>query len=328
MHSNEIKMEVVKLREEGKSLAEIGKIMHLPRSTVQKMIKPDKSKHVGPKGRPKIIGFKEKKVIDNSIRIMKKCGERVTSTKILKNTKLKCCSRTVRKHLEQTTYKYRKSTQMIQLTAEMKEKRLGCIKNWFKENINFNSLIFVDEKRFNLDGPDNFMSWNKNNEICSRKKRVMGGGGVMVHGAVGIDGHIRIIRLTQTINGEIYKNILSELSAYLNERYGNYILAQDNARPHTCKLIQAWMQENEIKSLSWPPYSPDFNLIEHIWHMLSEIVYDGPQYKSNDKLWEAIEKATEIINSAKKSVIENMYKNYSDRLFWVLQNDGNIFKSC
>jgi hypothetical protein len=40
------------------------------------------------------------------------------------------------------------------------------------------------------------------------------------------------------------------------------IFMHDNAKPHTAKHTQKWLQDNSIEVMEWPPYSPDLNLIE------------------------------------------------------------------
>ena len=43
---------------------------------------------------------------------------------------------------------------------------------------------------------------------------------------------------------------------------------QDNARIHTCKSTEEWLQERGISWLEWLAYSPDLNPIEHVWAAL------------------------------------------------------------
>lgn len=38
------------------------------------------------------------------------------------------------------------------------------------------------------------------------------------------------------------------------------------------------MMGNDVKVIGWPARSPDLNIVEDIWKMLSEMVYDEPQF--------------------------------------------------
>lgn len=324
MHPEHTHNQVQKLRKDGFTLNEISVKLSLSKPTVQSILK---NKSNNPVGRPKLINKSQEKVIANAIRMIKKKNECVTSKKIVTNTRLNCSSRTVRRHLSQKAYKYRAMTQRIQLTDKNKQNRLECIKLWLKEKVDWREVVFVDEKLFRFDGPDDFKSWCKADECTTRKKRQMGGGSVMIFAIIGSDGYLNVERIDERINGESYKAILRNLSANLHARYSNFIIAQDNARPHTCKSVTNWIRENGIRTLKWPPYSPDLNLVEHIFHMLSQIVYDGPQFTSKDGLWVAIKNAAEKLNSDKKQIIINMYDNYFDRLMWVLEYNGSLYKN-
>ena len=45
----------------------------------------------------------------------------------------------------------------------------------------------------------------------------------------------------------------------------NWLLADDNARPHRDCVVDAYLHEQDIIRMDWAPYRPDMNSIEHIW---------------------------------------------------------------
>ena len=51
------------------------------------------------------------------------------------------------------------------------------------------------------------------------------------------------------------------------------VFQQDNAPIHKSRKVLEWFMEAGFKIMDWPPYSPDFNPIEHCWFSLKENVY-------------------------------------------------------
>ena len=45
----------------------------------------------------------------------------------------------------------------------------------------------------------------------------------------------------------------------------NFLLLHDNARPHTARVVNEYLNEAGISLLNFPPRSPDLNLIEYAW---------------------------------------------------------------
>jgi len=87
-----------------------------------------------------------------------------------------------------------------------------------------------------------------------------------------------------------------------------------------------WFREHEIKLLDWPSRSPDLNLVENVWKMLSDIVYNRKQFVRKNNLWLAIQEASQSIMNSKRLVIQNMFNKYNSRLLQVIDVKGQTIK--
>lgn len=74
--------------------------------------------------------------------------------------------------------------------------------------------------------------------------------------------------------------------------------------------------------MEWPARSPDLNIIENVWSMLAQIVYDGKQFANKDDLWSAIDRAVEILNTEKRASLEALYQSIPKRLLSVIDKKG------
>lgn len=324
-NTNEARKKYIQsLRDEGKSVVEISKIIGISKWNIYKILKPTYQKTGNAVGRPSLITGKVKKVVREAIRRIKKIPERVTSYKILSQTKLNLSERTIRRALSVCNYQYKNLPKKIQLNDVQKENRKLVVKEWIAQGINFKKIIFSDEKKFNFDGPDHYMSWCSKNEKSIRNKRVCGGGGLMVHGILSSEGYIRITRVDGTIDTQSYICILTDVFAYLKENYDDFIYMHDGAPSHKSKKTLAFISEQAVNLLNWPAYSPDMNIIENLWHMISENVYKGPQFREKEHLWTAIQLAVEEINNSKRDVIVNLYKDYANRIVKLFEKNGDI----
>ena len=56
----------------------------------------------------------------------------------------------------------------------------------------------------------------------------------------------------------------------------DFILMDDNARPHRIRVVEQYLQAETIDRMNWPARSPDINPIEHAWDLLQAAVSARP----------------------------------------------------
>lgn len=198
---------------------------------------------------------------------------------------------------------------------------MGWTNDW--ENV-----VFTDEKKFNLDGPDGYQYYfhdlRKNEVILSRRPASVGT--VMIWGAMTSKGVIDIVFLEGKLNAEKYINVLNkQITAIQQVMKGtNWIFQQDNSPVHTARLVMSWFQTHNIKVLQWPAVSPDLNIIENLWGYLAREVYaNGRQFQDRTELKNA------ILTCWKKiplNLITNLYKSMPERIFNIILKKGGYTK--
>ncbi|GBM07172.1 Transposable element Tc1 transposase [Araneus ventricosus] len=82
-----------------------------------------------------------------------------------------------------------------------------------------------------------------------------------------------VVVVEQTMKAANYLNIIAnQLHPYMAFVFptGNGIFHQDSAPFHKARIVLEWFEEHtdEFHLMSWPPNSPDINLMEHIWDVM------------------------------------------------------------
>ena len=64
------------------------------------------------------------------------------------------------------------------------------------------------------------------------------------------------------------KSLLLLLRLYAGAIGDDFILMDDNARPHRARIGNEYLQRETIERMDWPAKSPDLFPIEHAWDIL------------------------------------------------------------
>jgi hypothetical protein len=151
-----------------------------------------------------------------------------------------------------------------------------------------------------------------------------GGGSVAVWGVITADGVGPLTRISGVLTKEKYVKILSDaLPDYLptlSIPQSELIYQHNNDPKHTSKMATEWMASNSIPVLPWPLYSPDMNLIEHVWALLERRVRRCTILPCNStQLWEALKEEWEGIEAA---TISNLYASMVNRVDELVKHKG------
>lgn len=292
------------------------------RNVVLNKCKENKKKR-GPK--PKVEARDLSRIKREALRIFN-ADERVTARKVRENCDLNHVHcQTVRRCLRTFDMEFKEAKKLIVLSPSHKQRRLMLAEHWISSNFEWTRVVFSDEKRFSLDGPDGWSSWVPKGHFLCRNRRQQGGGNVQVWGMLLPNGKVFVEKLDFRSNSSDYIRLLDERVKPIleHEMPDGLIFQQDNASIHASRESMQWLNSNGLPPMEWPSRSPDLNPMENIWSMLSFIVYDGPQYKNREDLWSAIVMAVSEINEKKQPEVQNILNSMQARLLQVIQRNGD-----
>lgn len=237
--------------------------------------------------------------------------------------------RTVRRRLAEVGLRARRPANGPRLLAHHKIQRLRFARqhvNWGREQ--WSTVLFTDESRFALRSPDGRQRvWRRPGERylpCTMiPKEPFGGGSVMVWGGVNSQFKTELVVFDRnTVTADRYITEVLEPHV-LPLAYGiedNFLLIQDNARPHVANVTRQYLEEVEVACIDWPARSPDLNVIEHVWDMLGRRL--RARLHRPDNLQELSAALVEEWENLPQESISNLIDSMPRRLDAVIRGRG------
>lgn len=335
----------------------IAEILRVSRSSVKNIQKKLvsntslRSKRIRACGRPRVTTPRTDRKIRNICLRNRKLPLSLLSHEI-QQAGINISQRTVQRRLAEEDLYARKPYPKPRLTQAMMKKRLNWAKKYKKFSLNdwervylyiytcfiikyFIILIFQvcfsDESMFQvLDEKSKFVRRKSDEKFLSEctAPTIKHPLSVMVWSVISMKGLGPLYIVDGTMNAVKYQTVLEEellptLESWTEEDK-NLIFMHDGAPCHKAKVVQTFLNQNNVEVLDWPGNSPDMNPIENVWAVIkSELSRMRPTNKK-----QVVEYLKDIWNNNLKipEVIQHCIQSMPRRIKAVLDAKGGPTK--
>ena len=92
---------------------------------------------------------------------------------------------------------------------------------------------------------------------------------------------------------------------------------QDNVSIHTAHSVRQWFIDIAIPVADWPPFLPDLNPIEYIWHHLKKLVLERyPELENIGKGEEALQALQNALIEAWDALPGRLFEQVADSMLY------------
>jgi transposase/transcriptional regulator with XRE-family HTH domain len=255
------------------SQRKIAQKLHCNQSTVSRILRQHAQHHDSPqyhlRGRRKVFN----RIMFNHLKNIIRSNDNITSKDIQRHLfhdhNMKISSATIRRYRRLFFHPVKEI-----LIPKMKLDHYFLRDDYCMTHMHdkFHNIVFSDEKPFYLSHTSSTV-WIEDDEpiplreISSTHTKVMVWGGIWYH------GRTELCIVEGNIDHKKHINILKEYLLPSMPSSNNFFFMHDNAKPHQPFIVEYTLRQYGIKLLEhYPPNSPDFNPIEHVWSWMSHYV--------------------------------------------------------
>ncbi|GBN43405.1 Transposable element Tcb2 transposase [Araneus ventricosus] len=188
---------------------------------------------------------------------------------------------TVRRCLHNAGLYARRPVVCVPLNGRQRRARL-C---WAREHVSWTrqqwtSVLFTDESGFTLERDSGrLLIWREQStryhQSNTLERHSYRGGGIIVWAGISLGGHTDLhVFHGGTLTGVSYQDetLDPNIRPYAGTIGNDFILMDDNARPHRVVVVEDCLEGHGLERMEWPAQLPELNPIGHLWDYLGRQV--------------------------------------------------------